>query len=906
MGQRLDTRLSRLLLDERALTVDALEEAVQHQVVHGGALDTILLETGVLDEDRVTGALCLAWQTTPVSRQDLEAPDAEAVSRLPRRMAHTMGLCPFRVDHEGVHVLVAAPLDPDLLAEVSELVGAALVPHVVPEVRLHQALHAAYAVPLDERSASLLHSLDQGVRPMPRVSAEPLETHDDGKGLERVAREWSLRDALSQLAEQPSREGIGKVALAYARRFLPYAAIFGVRDGRAVGWSRTGHGEGAQFEHRPLDVPEGSLLEQVLASPSPQLGKPPLTDGNTAFFGWLGRRRPQTAMLIPVAVAGRTVAVLYADGGVRKKDPAALADLVAFGARIGPSFEALLRARHRAHADLFQRGALDDVRARPLAADGDGDDDVPAPPPLEEEAAPAARPPLSRAAPSSSVPSDGTSPFAQGYAPTDSVGRYGAAKRSLDDDDDVPAPPPAPELEPDPPRAAPTTAAPAQEPNEDEDDDDDEDEVRYDELGGYVGEYVGDTAGEASSPSAHDGEVLDLEPGERALPASLLEDTEPVLEASGDEDTVAFREVRDDAPPAKAAWQAALTDTVERGRQGGEAPSEEPVLAGEDDESWEDVVLDAANARQLSRTPPPAPRDGAKLEHASRQTEESPERLVEQLESLHPRVVADAKESLIALADEAVPALRAAFPGRLLVDPFAEKHPPDTAAELGPLIEVLSAIGNVALDAAIPHLDARYPAHRFAATFLFNAVPDERSIELLRARLHDSEPRIRRLAASALSHFVAHPKFGSIVSHLRARLTSSAPETRQRAVWFLGYFRDVGSVPQLIALLDDHPEVAKAARGALKQITLQDLGPLSKAWLKWWKRAKKVSRIDWLLDGLRSRDRDLRYIASIELSRLAGDSFGYRCDDPKRARDQAIKGFESWWEVEQSKLRAGA
>src|SRR5690606_25283182 len=119
----------------------------------------------------------------------------------------------------------------------------------------------------------------------------------------------------------------------------------------------------------------------------------------------------------------------------------------------------------------------------------------------------------------------------------------------------------------------------------------------------------------------------------------------------------------------------------------------------------------------------------------------------------------------------------------------------------------------------------------------------------------------------------------------------AAPEARQRAVWFLGYFRDVGSVPQLIALLDDTPEVARSARGALKQITLQDLGPLAKAWDRWWRRAKKKTRIDWLIEGLRSRDRDLRYIASIELTRLAGESFGYRCDDPKRERDQAIKGF---------------
>lgn len=840
LGQRLDTRLSRLLLDERALTVDALEEAVQHQVVHGGALDTILLETCVLDEDRVTGALCLAWQTTPVSRADLEAPSADAVAKLPRRMAQAMGLCPFRVDADGLHVLVSAPLDPDLLAEVSGLVGAALVPHVVPEVRLHQALHAAYDVPLEERMASLLHVLDHGKRPAPAPAKRAaVESGDDGKGLERLGRDWTLRDALSQLAEQPSREGIGRVALAYARRFLPYAAIFGVRDARAVGWSRSGHAEGAQFEHRPLDVPKGSLLEQVLESPSPLLGKPPINDGNTALFGWLGRRRPQTAVLIPVAVAGRTVAVLFADGGVRKKEPEALADLVAFGARIGPSFEALLRARHKAHADLFQRGTIDGPPAR-----DDVEDDVPAPPPLEESAPP----PLGIVRPGNGAAADGTSPFALGYA---RKGRAAAARQTQPslDEDDVPAPPPGVS----------------------------EDDDAGDDVGGYVAEYVG----EAHADDA----------------------------AVASEAPVVFRDVEDGARPATAAWREALTDTVEHGRQGGEAADEEPVLASDDDESWEDVVLDAANARQLTRAATAPARVSPKVEASARaapERRESPEELVAHLESLHPRVVAEAKEQLILLGEEAVPAMKAAFPGRLLLDPFAEKHPPDTAAELGPLIEVIEAIGRPALDAVIPHLDARYPAHRFAATFLFNAVPDERAIELLRPRLHDSEPRIRRVAAAALSHFVAHEGFGAVVAHLRSRLTSSAPETRQRAVWFLGYFRDVGSVPQLIALLDDHPEVGKAARSALKQITLQDLGPLSKAWDKWWKRAKKRTRIDWLIEGLRSRDRDLRYIASIELSRLAGDSFGYRCDDPKRSRDQAIKGFESWWEVEQSKLRTRA
>lgn len=834
LAQRLDTRLSRLLLDEHALSVEALEEAVQHQVVHGGALDTILLETGVLDEDRVTGALCLAWQTPPVSREELTSPTADAVARLPRRMAQTMGICPFRLGEDGLHVLVAAPVDTDLLAEVSSLVGTALVPYVVPEVRLQQALQAAYGVPLQERMVSLLHVLDHGALPTPPSTAQ--RAHDvsnEGTAFERLAREWTLRDALSQLAEQPDREGISRVALAYARRFLPFGAVFGVRDGRAVGWSRSGHAEGAQFEHRPLEIPAGSWLEQALSSPSPLLGKPPLHDGNTAFLGWLGRRRPQTALLIPVAVAGRTVAALYADGGVRRKEPAALADLVAFGARIGPSFERLLRARHRAHADLFERGALD-------ASHGsdEHEEDVPAPPPLEEPMPRA--PALERSANGASI--DGTSPFALRYAREKLDARLSTGDEGSDDDD-VPAPPSLPE--------------------------------------------------EAEAEGATDGVE---EPVAEAFTASDAEQAvAPVASPEGD----------GDAPSGDAESDDAETQTPESALED-EAPEEVPVLTSEDD--WEDVVLDPANARQLTPEATPPAKESARVEapRAAPERLESPERLVEHLESLLPRVVEEAKEQLIALGEEALPALKAAFPGRLLLDPIAAKHPPDSAKELGPLIEVVAALGRPALEAAIPHLDAPNPAHRFAATFLFNLAPDERAIELLRPRLHDAEPRIRRVAAAALSHFVAHEGFGAVLTHLRARLTSAAPEARQRAVWFLGYFRDVGSVPQLIALLDDTPEVARSARGALKQITLQDLGPLAKAWDRWWRRAKKKTRIDWLIEGLRSRDRDLRYIASIELTRLAGESFGYRCDDPKRERDQAIKGFESWWETKQAKLRVGA
>ncbi len=160
LGLRLDTKLSRLLLDAGALQLEALEDAVQQQVVHGGALDTLLLELNLVDEETIANGLLQAWDCAPVSRTEREDPDALAVTRLPSRMAIAMGLCPFKLDDEGLHVMVAAPVDQGLIAEVGGLCGFDLVPHVVPEVRLHEGLQRAYGVALEDRYASLLADLD--------------------------------------------------------------------------------------------------------------------------------------------------------------------------------------------------------------------------------------------------------------------------------------------------------------------------------------------------------------------------------------------------------------------------------------------------------------------------------------------------------------------------------------------------------------------------------------------------------------------------------------------------------------------------------------------------------------------------------------------------------------------------
>jgi hypothetical protein len=814
VAARVDTGLVKALLAEGPRVDNAaLEAAVQQQAVHGGSLDTLLLEAGVVDEETLVRALSTTNLTDAVSLGRFVAPDPEAVAKLPRRMAIAMGLTPLHVDDDGaLHVGCRSPLDQDLIAEVAGLLQRAIVAHVVPEVRLRQGLQAAYDHPLEERFVALLRRLDA------HHEAPTLPPPTAGDGVEPTVT-WDLAEALAHLAAQESRDGIAGVVLAFARRFLPFAAVIGVRDGYAVGWMRQGACEGLQFV-QPLAIPRQSFLAGAIEAASPSLVSPEPVADNDAVFGWLGRRRPKTVLTVPIVVARRPIGALVADGGLRHRAPNEVAELTAFAARLGPAFEVLLRHR--------QTSAL------------------PAPPPLA---------------------------VARGAATLDPTAATMLRPGTLELDE-LPAPPPL-------------MLMPA------------------------VGEPLG-------MPIVESGSMPDDDARERLF--SLPDGSAP------------------------AAWRGALEATVEQGLQGGTV---------EDEQDWEAVVYDPLPAMTATTTTAnpattataatmttPATRAAERPTHdvdlpalsshvlqdlydPGRKTPPSPPppetipplpalptmshaELVELLFAGDETLVERAARELVHRGRATVSALEARFPGRLRVDPFDPGENVRNAARLGPLIDVLAQLGRDGLEGAVLYVESRYPAHRFAAVLLFTLTPDVRAIDLLRSRLHDAEPRIQRLATEALLPFLAHPRFESLLVHLRERAhgaTRSYPlETRRRATELLGEFRDVSAVPLLMGLLSS-PDMQESAARALRAITLVDHGTRAKGWEKWWQRARKRSRIDWLIDGLAAEALELRLAAWRELTTLVGDDFGYRPEADKRARQRALTVWQQWWLDEQQLQR---
>jgi len=390
------------------------------------------------------------------------------------------------------------------------------------------------------------------------------------------------------------------------------------------------------------------------------------------------------------------------------------------------------------------------------------------------------------------------------------------------------------------------------------------------------------------------------------------------------EEAVVFEEV--DAARGTATWTSALAYAIEQGRQGGQTAAAAPGTEGEPEQvAFDEIVSEvaavvapagAANTHDtvVDLKPIAAAAVEAALEIGTPR-EPAAEVLIP-LSDLDLRHLCDtvagptgsdaqtAAERLLSADARIIPMLSSRFPGRVRFDPFGQDWGLPAPEALSPLIWLLCKRSEVGSAVAFAHLDSHFPALRWFAVYLFTRIHEPRAIKSLLPRLHDEEPRIRHLTAEALRCYSADVGFETVIKHLRGRLESPVAEVRRRAIYFLGFFKDLRSVPHLIGCLSARePELVAESMQALTAITMQTLGSAQKKWVKWWDKNRQRNRVEWLIEGLRHPDRNIRYAAHLELSAIARASFDYNYDGKKGDREKAAKRFEKWWAVERKRMR---
>ncbi len=957
-------RLTQCLVDRGVLSPEAAEEALERQVLMGGALDTALLELGLVEEPELLGAFAEVFGLEVARPEDATAAvDERALRALPEQWARRHQIAPLSLDSGLLSVLTPAPADVQLVVRLGEMLELTLRPVLAPEFRVAERLALLYGTEPDERHRALIAAAGG------RVGAPPsLES-----GLDFGA-------AVARLAEPQSRDEVGRTALGYVGRHVELSLLLVVQDGLLDGWM--GRGPGAdRLAGVSVAVHADSAFRVVLDTRAHYLG--PLADdpSHRQLLAELGRVRPRAALIAPIRVRDRTVALLYADNGPREFPPRAASNILLFLTHVQGALLTLLNRRKA--ASLSQLPASDSVElpvpwalSEPpppvgrgdtvempvsvleaaMAAAAHGEGILPSHPPQPANPEPDGFDEAFEEALASIDPSE-LGPEDEPFELLDAMESSGAAS---DTDGSMPWEPvdlsspglievanAEPEAlsfpEPAQPEG-PVATDPEVEPGAD--------------PAGFVARQEDARIAEPEASDQEAGDAGYPPPGEQPVQLDFDEPVSGDLPEPDPSDWDGEDEPGSWEPVETSAWDEVAadpdpgpTDLGPPAADVGAGPSESdpgarsPAPADLGTEAW----LRAANRVEAPRALPPdvleraamepsgrAPLDAAatvvqralpttaaeSTEVANESTEvpavanrigavaiESrsfapgssalAEEVRSRLEQLaHPmkRVRGMAREALAAMGPAALPLMAERFPGPLVVNPFAPEVVLPPFAECGPLLSLLDHHGRESHPFVLARLDAPDPLVRFFAAYFYSAVYVPEAVPRLIQRLHDEEARICMATARTLFGYRSHSAFGQVLSHLHGRLEASSVAARRHAVHFLGLFRDVSAIPVLIDVLDRKDRtLLDVAESALAEITKQQLGTSARRWRAWWAKNGDKSRIEWLIDGLAGKEEAIRRSAVEELRALTGEDFGFVPAGPRRARDQAVAKWRSWW-----------
>jgi hypothetical protein len=213
---------------------------------------------------------------------------------------------------------------------------------------------------LDESSFAALHQRLAAARehatggptsPVPESADELLldeELPDEleaGAGPEREPEAFALEEALARAAD---RADAASVALRLARRHVAAAALFVVHRGMVMGLTGAGQGLESHVEGILVPVDSDSVFAGVAQGGEAFRGPPPKSGLDARVLRALGRAEARELALLPIAIRGRVVNLLYADDGARPLAETSLGALRALATCVARTYEALIVRRKQA------------------------------------------------------------------------------------------------------------------------------------------------------------------------------------------------------------------------------------------------------------------------------------------------------------------------------------------------------------------------------------------------------------------------------------------------------------------------------------------------------------------------------------------------------------------------------
>ena len=170
-------RIGELLLKERRITPEQLQEALTFQKAHGGKLGTALVKLGFVRDDDITGLLSKQYGVPSINLTQFDV-DPAIVKLIPLETAQKYQIVPLSRVGATLTIAMTDPTNVFAMDDIKFMTGYNIEPVVASESAVQEAIQKYYAVPTsDEPSA--LDVASKALDDMPAISDADVEVLEE-------------------------------------------------------------------------------------------------------------------------------------------------------------------------------------------------------------------------------------------------------------------------------------------------------------------------------------------------------------------------------------------------------------------------------------------------------------------------------------------------------------------------------------------------------------------------------------------------------------------------------------------------------------------------------------------------------------------------------------------------------
>lgn len=341
-------KLGELLIKEKLITNEQLEEALKLQVIFGIKLGSSLIELGYIDEKSLARLLSTKLGVPAATRKDLTELPYKTYSLLPAAIAEKYRVIPFRLENRRLSVAMSDPMDLKALDELAFITGYIIQPHIIPDVHISYALEKYYQVSRDMRYLRVGGAFKRPVtekksQPAAEEASENITVtyaKDDGELLNiEIPKEFEGFGNLPDLPDEPEpvavlgrytvdqlsmdfaaareRDEVADIFIKYLGQEFPKGALFIIRGRNAVGWRAIVDGSKvAMFDALLVDLTVPSVLQNAIKESRFSMGPVGDVPGNLPIATSLRLAPRDTMLAIPIIMLNKIVAVVLVSADV--------------------------------------------------------------------------------------------------------------------------------------------------------------------------------------------------------------------------------------------------------------------------------------------------------------------------------------------------------------------------------------------------------------------------------------------------------------------------------------------------------------------------------------------------------------------------------------------------------------